>query len=368
VKSVPRKNATEPWWRPGLVVAALGAALVPTPKGLVEELYSARAYLAIQTRMTAASNLVPFALMDALLAIVVGGWLVAAARDLVRGGGGGWLRAGENIAIRTIVVASALYLGFVLLWGLNYRRVPLAEKLQFDADRAGPDAARLLLATSVDWANVLYDAAHSAETVPEASRPGHVQLAAAFARTQHDLGAARVARPGRPKHTLLAIYFRRAAVDGMTDPYFLETLVADELLPFERPFVVAHEWSHLAGYADEGEANFVGWLTCLRGTEADQYSGWLFLYGELLRVVGSADRLEFTSRLAPGPQGDRRAIADRVRRNVNPRLSAAGWRVYDKYLKANRVEAGAASYAGVVRLTLGTRFGTDWTPLRKSER
>jgi hypothetical protein len=48
---------------------------------------------------------------------------------------------------------------------------------------------------------------------------------------------------------------------------------------------------------------------------------------------------------------------------VNPRISAAGWRVYDQYLKANRIEAGAASYDEVIRLVLGVRFGPDWTPL-----
>jgi hypothetical protein len=138
-----------------------------------------------------------------------------------------------------------------------------------------------------------------------------------------------------------------------------------ELLPFERPFVVAHEWGHLAGYADEGEANFVGWLTCLRGAEIHQYSGWLFMYDEVVRTLGPADRAELADRLAPGPRADRRAIADRIRRHVNPRVSAAGWRVYDRYLKANRVEAGAASYATVVRLVLGTRFGPEWMPLRR---
>jgi hypothetical protein len=52
-------------------------------------------------------------------------------------------------------------------------------------------------------------------------------------------------------------------------------------------------------------------------------------------------------------------------RNVSPRISAAGWRVYDSYLKANRVEAGAASYAEVVRLVLGVRFDADWRPVRR---
>jgi hypothetical protein len=143
----------------------------------------------------------------------------------------------------------------------------------------------------------------------------------------------------------------------MTDPFFLETLVASDLLPFERPFVIAHEWSHLAGFADEGEANFIGWLTCVRGPVPAQYSGWLSLYAELIGGLSRHDRQEVAARLAAGPREDLRALADRLTRNVNPTVSAAGWRVYDQYLKANRVEDGAASYARVVRLALGTELG-----------
>src|SRR6185295_18636817 len=80
----------------------------------------------------------------------------------------------------------------------------------------------------------------------------------------------------RPKRTWGDWYFRRAAVSGMTDPFFLETLIASDVLPFERPFVTAHEWSHLAGIADEGDANFVAWLACNHAAPRDQYSGWLF--------------------------------------------------------------------------------------------
>jgi len=58
-------------------------------------------------------------------------------------------------------------------------------------------------------------------------------------------------------------------------------------------------------------------------------------------------------------------MADRHRRQVNPKVSAAGWSVYDRYLKANHVEAGTASYDQVVRLVLGVRYGPDWTPRLK---
>jgi hypothetical protein len=142
----------------------------------------------------------------------------------------------------------------------------------------------------------------------------------------------------------------------MTDPFFLETLVVSDLLPLERPFVTAHEWAHLAGYNDEGEANFVGWLTCMRGDERHQYSVWIFLFNEAASQIARADRQELMARLDAGPRGDLRAIADRVARNRSPRMAEAGWIVYNQYLKANRVESGTASYAEVIRLILGTRF------------
>ena len=67
--------------------------------------------------------------------------------------------------------------------------------------------------------------------------------------------------------------------------------------------------------------------------------------------------------LASGPRADLEAIRDRFARQVSPRVSAAGWRVYDSYLKANRVEAGAASYAEVVRLVLGVRLADGRRPV-----
>ena len=54
--------------------------------------------------MTAVSNLVPFALIDALLAIIVGVWIVTAVRDLVRGGRGGRQRAVALLHVRERLV------------------------------------------------------------------------------------------------------------------------------------------------------------------------------------------------------------------------------------------------------------------------
>ena len=133
---------------------------------------------------------------------------------------------------------------------------------------------------------------------------------AAISRRRSALASRVTRHAGRPKTTLLNPYFRLAGVDGMTDPLLLETLVASDVLPFERPVVVAHEWSHLAGVADEGEANYVGWLTCVRGSSREQYSGWLFLYGEML------------ARALP-PRRPRVAVARAARRRTRALICAA---------------------------------------------
>jgi hypothetical protein len=355
-------------WKSGvghviLIAVAAAAAIVPLPPAWVERAYSMSVYPRIQGLLTPMSNRAPFALFDVLIMIVATASLLAFILDIAAGRYGAF-RVFGRFLMRTTVLAASFYLVFLLVWGLNYRREKLTEKLQFDAGSISADAALAAATADVEQLNALHDRAHEAGWHPLTEIDP--ALRAAFGLVTRDLGALTMAVAGRPKVTLFNPYFRRAGVEGMTAPYFLETLVQREILPFERPFVVAHEWSHLAGFADEAEANFVGWLTCLRGSTPDQYSGWLFLYSELARAVRARDRAAVSALLDPGPRADLVAIAARYREQVNPRVSAVGWRVYDRYLKANRVEAGTASYDEMVRLVLGVRFGPDWTPVRRT--
>jgi hypothetical protein len=340
-------------WILCILAGACSAALVPLPAGIVERWYSAGVYPPLQRVVTSLSNLFPFALLDVLLVVVPVTWIVTAARDVRRSTRR--LRTFARWTLRTVAAAAAFYLLFLAMWGLNYRRVPLERKLHFDARAVSATSARDVAQLAVSRLNALFAEAH-ARTHDDAGAIDPL-LAQAFARATRELGTSGTTVPARPKRTVLDLYFRPAGVSGMTNPFFLETLIESDLLPVERPFVVAHEWSHLAGFADEGEANFGGWLTCARGDAAAQYSGWLFLFGELANTVPRDARPTLIARLDRGPRDDLRAIAARLVRDVKPQVSEAGWRVYDHYLKANRVEAGTASYAQVVRLVLGTGLG-----------
>jgi hypothetical protein len=346
-----------------LIGLAAAAALVPIPGRWVESLYSRGVYLTIERHLTPLSNQFSWSLLDVLLVGGLGflilGWSVA----LARAARGTRLRRAGDLLLSTAAAGACVYLVFLVNWGLNYRRVPLVDKLVYEPGAITPGAQRALVADAVDALNHLYDARTSGVYPSIGQLPP--SLAGAFQSVQDELGIARTARPAVPKRTLLQPYFMRAAVDGMTDPFLLETLVDDRLLPFERPFVIAHEWAHLAGYADESEANFIGWLTCLRSTPADQYSGWQFLYEQALVGLSVADRAAADRSLAEGPRHDLIAVRNRVLRGLSPWVQQAGWRIYDRYLKANNVAAGIGSYDAVIRLVLGTKFGPDWRPLIK---
>jgi hypothetical protein len=273
-----------------------------------------------------------------------------------------WRALGTG-TLRLLATGACLYLWFLAVWGLNYRRVPLLERLELAHDAPSAAIVLALGRQAGDRLNALHAAAHGSPWIdPWADQ----ELQQAFRVTQQYLGGSRTAVPGRLKESIIGPYFRWASVDGMVDPFALEVLANPDLLPFEKPFVAAHEWSHLAGYADESEANFVGWLSCVRSGAAAQYSAWLFLYWEVSGVARAAERTALAAALGPGPRADVAAIAERVRRGQLPQLRRVSWAAYDQYLKANRVEEGVRSYTAVITLLLRVRFKPDWVPVRLS--
>jgi hypothetical protein len=313
----------------------------------------------MQPHVTGISSRVGFAWIDvlivALVAVMIGLW----TRPFARVARGRRWHAVAIAAWRTTVVASSGYLLFLGLWGLNYSRPPLASRLAFDPGRVDGPAVRQLANTTVDGLNGLYAEAHARRWSEASDLPS--VLGPAFAEAQRLLGARRLAIPAAPKRTLLGPYFRRAAIAGMTDPFVLEVMITPDALPFERPSILAHEWGHLAGYANESEAEFVGWVTCMLGGPQARYSGWVSLFPRFPESV----RREAARRLDPGPRADFAAIRERLQR-ASPSVTRIAWSGYDRFLRAHHVPEGVASYDLVVRLIAGTTFDEAWRPRLRS--
>jgi hypothetical protein len=346
-----------------IVALAAAAALAPVDPGTVERWFSTGLYPLVQRRLTPIANVLPFAWLDVLAIAALIAVMIAVVRAVRRTRHTGRMGPVLRTCGALITASAVVYLVFLLLWGFNYRRVPMSVRLDVEPGAPTADAVLALGLDAANQLNALHADAHRSGWVQPVEDP---QLRQAFTAVQRMLADAPTAAPGRLKGTLFGPYFRWTGVDGMINPFGLEVLSNPDLLDFERPFIAAHEWSHLAGYADESEASFVGWLTCVQADVPAQYSGWFFLFWQINGEVDAAGRERLSGALTPGPRRDITAVVERLRRGQRPWLRLAGWRLYDQYLKANRVEQGVRSYGAVVTLILQARFDRGWVPVRRA--
>ncbi len=343
------------------VVIGVAAALIrfQPPAAQIERSYSGGIYVVINSWLARLSNLVPFAIGDILLiALIIGlpaGWILR----LASAGRGRRVPAFTSLVLDTLALGAAVYLTFLVLWGLNYSREPLTSMLDYEEQRITPEASKRLLLLTIQELNA--DSALAHERPWPSDEEIRQVLYPSFEATIRDLGNRTGITPAIPKTSLLGAYFEATGVTGFTDPFTHEVILNATLLPFEKPFILAHEWGHLAGFARESEANFVALLACARSdVPVVRYSGWLALYSNLVRSG------MMLPPLSPQVAADLRAIRERERRHVIEQVSRAERRVYDQFLKANRVEEGVGNYGLFVRLVLGTRFKSNWVPVRRA--
>jgi hypothetical protein len=375
-----------------LIAAALLLYFFPPSPPWVERYFSNGYYPGVQRSLASVSNRIPFTVSDVLivlLAIGLPGWWVIRIRSAASG-----RRAVVvgRLAFGTAALAAAVFLLFQALWGLNYLREPLTNKLDYDRSRVTETAAIQLADLGVTELNALTTAAHRSAWPDR--QEWSKRLQSPFEQAVADLGNSGGTRLSRPKTSLFNFYLSAAGIDGFTNPFGMEIVLDSRLLPQEQPFAIAHEWAHLAGFADESEANFIALITCLRSEDLSvRYAGWLSVYPSLAHAAASNAALHNAApsdpassnaaasnsagdnkderpnrpQLAKEVSSDLAAIQKRRLERVKTWVSGAEWRIYDRFLKANGVQAGIESYDLFIELALGTRFAPTWIPQLRSK-
>lgn len=337
------------WWLFSLL--ALAVMAMPWPSWLIEAVYSRRIYPLVQRAMTGASNRVGWAIIDVLLVAAAMYVLWRLVRAFSRARESGILSGVWELTRRLLRTSALLGLIFLAVWGLNYRRVPLETTLR------GAMSATTATISAADI-RALADAAVAGSRVTRPPDDGGgdrsyasvaARLAAPFQQALQRLGMPAVAT-GRPKSSVvLTPFFTAAGVTGMVNPLVLESIVHPELLPFERPMVLAHEWAHLAGFADEADASAVGWLACTLGDPDLVYSAHVFVVVETAGAMPRSAWRDVRAQLDPGVIRDLDALTARLSKQ-QPVVRDTAFKVYDGYLRSNRVADGVQSYSRVLRV------------------
>jgi hypothetical protein len=337
-----------------LIVLAGLLQLLPLPANWIENSYANGIYAALARTFVPLANATPFTIGDVLLVAIVLGAIASGISGWRRTSGSRRTRA-LKLTLRTGAIAAFIIVWFDAAWALNYRRAPIVQRVAFDPVRVSAHNVAAFGAQIVAGLNATAPAAH-------AEHPSEAEMESALAQAEEPvlrrLGDSGSIAVSRPKRTIFDPWFAKAGIGGQWDPFAYETLLNAEFLPFERPFALAHEWGHVAGFGDESDANLIAALTTLRSKDPFiRYSGLFWTYG----FLPDTDRRAL--HVSPLVRADLIAARQRFLRSYDPRLSALQWYVYDKYLRANRVPAGIVSYSLFIQVLVGTPLDGAGLPI-----
>ena len=148
-----------------------------------------------------------------------------------------------------------------------------------------------------------------------------------------------------------------SGVTGSMGPFFCEFTLNGDIRPHDYPAIYAHEFAHLLGIANEGEANFYSYIVCTASSDkAVKFSGYYHIFFHVLRnvfdILGEKEGEKFLKYIRPEiiqlARSDRQYwISKRCKA-----LDAAQDFIFDLYLRGNHVAEGRKSYSGVVGLIL----------------
>jgi len=352
----------------GLLVALPVAAAIAlhyagaAAPGTVESLYSARIYPGIAVSLNAITRLLPFAVSDLLAIAGLPAAVVLIARWARHMGSGPW-RAFASALRELLRAAGTVYLAFLLLWGLNYRRQPLAVRLGLQTEPAPLSELNQLAEELTADANALRAGRREEDGAFRLEAGIHGALGHAAAGFGPPLAA--LPHDARPKGSLFSPLLARFGISGIFIPFTGEALV-DTLIPeAEMPFGASHELAHLQGWAREDEANFVAYAACRAHAAPDfRYSGALMasLHASASLAARDAEGARrVAAARAPAVVRDVAEIRAWQQKYEGP-LSRLGDRVNDSYLRSQGDPRGLHSYGRMVDLLLADRRGRHARP------
>lgn len=156
-----------------------------------------------------------------------------------------------------------------------------------------------------------------------------------------------------PKGLLFPWILSVQKLSGIYSPFTAEANYNSAMTDYNIPFTACHELSHLKGFMEEQEANFIAFLACTEETDEEfQYSGYMLGWIYCMNVLYDADYdiwQEVRETLCEEAEADLAANRE-FWASYDGRVAEVANQVNDSYLKANGQEQGVESYDRMVDL------------------
>lgn len=356
------------WWTLPTVIALLLAVILSYYPYVAEYVFARGLFRTISVPLGWLTSLFPFSLTEllvvaavplaiALLIRLIGRWRRTVSRrefgkKLLRGGA--W-------------TASLLFALYMLMHGLNFHRVPVAELMELDIRQQ--DAA-FLQKVCMDLAETA-SAARAELPLDDEGRIRQVastgdilrQATAGYTAAQEDYpflwGSV-----WNPKSVQLSHLWSYTGITGMYFPFFAEANVNTDVPLFNYPATAAHELAHTRGFAREDECNFLAFLTCRYQEDAlYRYSGHLLAYIYCENALYAYDEdLVWEVRETACSAGLLQDLKEQKQywKQFEGEVQEVSTQVNNTFLTVQGQEDGVLSYDRVVELILAYYYTVVW--------
>jgi hypothetical protein len=332
-----------------LILTVIGAAwlVVPVQNQLVEDVYSRRIFPALSGVIVRVFDLVPFSVAGVLV-IVLPLLLIFLTVRIWRSRHSRSGKSQFGLLWRVPLGLLAFYGLFVLIWGANYRRLPIEEILKL---RVNAVTAQQIDNLAFDLVTVMQQHANA----PRDRARAFASLRAALEKQIEGISGVKPVFPSQVKSPP-AGWLLLLETSGVISPLTLEAHV-DAALP--EPFFLAtatHELVHTAGFAGEADTDLLAALAGLRASDPyARYSTAITYYARISGDVSPDVRKRLAAKLPVRALEDFKLLREVYAAHQNPFAAQISRSVYNRYLESQGVSAGIRDYSRITRLLAAAR-------------
>ena len=348
------------WVGISLFVLGLLLLIVSTYCSGFAEWYAQNIYPLLVTSIGRFMGLFPFSVTEMGLYLLLSGLIVSVFWMIVQ-----TIRKGEgkkrffSWISGVVMITGILFFLYSADCGVNYRRVSFSEKVGLSTPSYSVDRLKEVCS----W---LTDEVNEYSSLISRDESGVMQLSF----TGGELAVDEMNRLAQqypvleghypiPKKIVISEILSYQGITGVYTPFTIEANYNGDLTPYNIPFTMCHELSHLRGFMQEEEANFIAFLACIGSSQVEfAYSGYLSGWVYCMNALYQADYSAW--------EEIRKNLSKEV--NVDLQANNAFWEFYegtisetanqinDAYLKANGQADGVQSYNRMVDLIV-TYYG-----------
>lgn len=352
-----------------LDLLALAANQLAARSSAFANAYSHYVYRVLSLGIGSVTGLLPFSVVELLLYATILFVLVDFVKQLRRAIRAAAARPLRRFLGHLFLILSTLLVLYVFLCGINYHRTSFSQEAGLSVtlgehgtvyDEADLIALCDYLVTEINATEAQLDVPFIGQTMetPKASATWLRHAGRTGQRAMEKLGQRYSRLSGHypfPKPILNTWLLSVQQTTGVYSPFTVEANYNRDIAYYDIPFTICHELSHLRGYMQEEEANFIGVLATI---DADDlyfnYSGYVSAWVYAGNALARIDSTAFATLYA---RINARTRQDMLYNNAywkqfEGKPAEAHEQLNDAYLKIQGQATGVRSYGHVTDLML----------------